>query len=159
MDMRKTFVFALLVTIGSMGAFVTASADDDCGAGLEGNWNIKHADDIKKHLKDHLKIEKSGKGKYAVKIKNESGDILFESTKDFSLTCNGSKGELSGEVKMGHCVHKLEIGYMGKDEISIKIPTVHEKGDCSGHKDALHEEDRKHHIKVATGVRRGSGKD
>lgn len=157
--MRKTFAFSLLVAIGLMGMAATASAGDNCGAGLEGNWNVKNANDIKQHLKHHLKIDKSGSSTYSVKIKNEEGDIVFKSAKDFSLSCSNGKGMLSGEVQMGNCMHKLEIGYTGKDEISIKIPTEHGKGDCTGHKDMLHGEDRKNHTTVATGKRRGSGKN
>jgi hypothetical protein len=156
--MNRLLGTVLLVWIGAFVVAGHVSAGDECGAGLDGNWNVKHAGDIKSHLKHHLKIEKTSAGKYSVKIKSEGGDIVFKSAEDFNLSCSGDKATLSGDVKYGNCMHELEIGYAGEDEISIKIPTVHDKGECTGHKDMLHEGDRKNHKTVATGKRRGSGK-
>ena len=49
----------------------------------------------------------------------------------------------------GNCMHKLVITHPDMDGISIRIPTIHDKGDCTGHKDALHDQDRRNHNKVA----------
>lgn len=166
--MNKLFIVMLIAAFGALGvtnytfASETKEAVGDnsnCGAGLDDNWNVKNGGDIKSHLKHHLKIDKTADGKYSVKIKNEGGDIVFSSKNDFILSCNGSRAELTGEVMFGNCKHRLEIGYAGEDEISIRIPTVHAKGDCTGHKDTLHEKDRKNHNTVASGKRRGSGKN
>lgn len=158
--MKKIFSILLLVTFGSLifsGTTLAGDSNDSCGALIEGNWNVKNADDIKKHLKHHLKIDKASSGKYAVKIKNEEGDILFKSKNDFSLSCSEDPVELklTGDVQMGNCVHALEIGYPYEQEnISIKITTVHGKGECTGHKDSLHGDDRLNHTTVAWGKRR-----
>ena len=68
--MKKLISIILLVSLGALGfASISFAGDDKCGTGLEGNWNVKHAGDTKGHLKHHLKIDKTGTGKYAVKIK------------------------------------------------------------------------------------------
>lgn len=152
--MRKIFAVALLVTSGSLGLAGAAVAGDGCGAGLEGNWIVKQAGDTKSHLKHHLKIEPTGTRRYSVKIKNDDGDVAFKSANDFNLSCSGGKARLSGDVKMGNCMHTLEITYPDMDGLSIKIPTMHGKGDCAGHKDALHEADRHAHKKVASANKR-----
>ena len=159
--MKKTLTTILFVTIASLGLTATAAAadsKDECGAALEGNWIVKHGGDIKKHLKHHLKIDKSSNSKYAVKIKNQEGDVLFKSAKDFIAACSNESGKvtLTGDVKMGNCMHALEIRYPHEaDGVSIKINTVHDKGECAGHKDALHEGDRHKHSTTASGKRRG----
>lgn len=186
--MKKSFVsvsvIALLATL--LGSNVLAknkpetsasSADDSvavssdrdsfaqhCNQVFAGKWNVKKAADIKKHIKHRLKIEQTGNNNYSVKIKNDDGDTTAKSVKDFSLTCS-SKSEgakLSGDVKMGKCVHAMEIGLpyhdpkTGKDDfdkIYIKINTIHSKGECRGHKDTLHDGDRLNHKQVAYGKR------
>jgi hypothetical protein len=90
-SMKRLLSFVLLVSIGAFGFAGQASAGDECGAGLDDNWNVKQAGDIKSHLKHHLKIDKTGSGKYSVRIKNEEGDNLFKSAKDFSLSGSGKK--------------------------------------------------------------------
>lgn len=156
--MNKLSVIIFTGAIASLSILNTVQAeagDGDCGVGLEGNWNVKHAADIKNHVKHHLKIDRTGQNNYSVKIKNDKGDVIFKSKSDFSLSCSGEKARLSGQVKMGHCEHALEIGYsQSTDEMTIKISTVHDKGECTGHKDLLHGKDRRNHNTVASGKRR-----
>ena len=164
--MRKTIFSILLVSIWSLLTIEYASADD-CGGLIEGKWNVKQAGDIKKHLKNRLKIEKTGNGTYSVKIKNDDGETAFKSGKDFTLTCseNSSSAVLAGHIKMGDCTHSLEVGgpynpsssgKNGSDNIYIKFTADHDKVECRGHKDSLHDKDPRKHIQVAYGKRAGS---
>jgi len=158
--MKKIPSVLMLVTFACLilsGAALADDSEGNCGAVFEGNWNVKNADDIKSHLKHHLKIDKTSGGKYTVKIKNDGGDIVFKSENDFSLTCTEDpmKAILTGNVKMGNCVHALEMTYPYEtDNISINITTVHDKGECAGHKDSLHGNDRLNHTRVAMGKKR-----
>jgi hypothetical protein len=158
--MKKILSVILLVTFVSMMLAGTAMADDSessCGSVFEGNWIVKNGGDIKSHLKHHIKIDQTNAGKYALKVKNEQGDIVFSSKNDFSASCSeGSNQEnLSGNIKMGNCEHAMEMAYpVETDMISIKYTTVHGKGECTGHKDTLHGEDRRNHTTVAKGKRR-----
>jgi len=158
--MKKILSVNLLVAFVSMMLAGIAMADDSkssCGSVFEGNWIVKNGGDIKSHLKHHIKIDQTHAGKYAVKVKNEQGDIVFSSKNDFSASCSESSNQenLSGNIKMGNCDHAMVMAYpVETDMISIKYTTVHGKGDCTGHKDTLHGEDRRNHTTVAKGKRR-----
>ena len=143
-----------------------SDASWDCDGAIEGKWNVQKAGDIKKHLKKRLKIEKTGKDRYSVKIKNDDGDTVFKSAKDFSLTCKDKpkSAKITGKVEMGNCMHNLEIGVPFKnpdtrkeefDKIYVKITSDHEKGDCRGHKDSIHDKDTRTHSHVAHAKRAG----
>lgn len=155
--MKKLLLVISLFAFGALIFSGIASADDEnCGAMIEGKWNIKNAGDIKSHVKHQVKIDKQSEGFYSVKIRNQDGDVVYKSDEDFSLSCSGDKAELSGNIKIGHCVHAYMIGYPNEgDNVSVKITTVHDKGECTGHKDTMHEKDRKHHTTVASSKRSG----
>jgi len=138
----------------------------DCGGAIEGKWNVQKAGDIKKHLKHRLKIERTGKDKYSVKIKNDDGDTVFKSKNDFSMSCKDKprSAKITGKVEMGNCMHDLEVGVPYKnpetrkedfDHIYIKFTSDHDKGECRGHKDSLHDKDPRKHSQVAYGKRAG----
>jgi hypothetical protein len=156
--MKKLITLIFMASLWSV--LIVGNVSADCGELIEGKWNVKKADDIKKHVLHRLKIEKTGNGKYSVKIKNDKGDTKFKSAGDFSLSCSNdsTSATLSGNVKMGNCMHAMEVGapYEGSsDNIYIKFTTGHEKGECAGHKDTMHEKDARKHIQVAYGKRAG----
>jgi len=139
----------------------------DCDGAVEGKWNVQKAGDIKKHLKHRLKIEKTGNDKYSVKIKNDDGDMAFKSKNDFSMSCenNPRSAKITGQIEMGNCMHAMEIGVpfnnpdTGKedfDKIYIKFISDHDKGECKGHKDSLHDVDPRKHSQVAYAKRAGN---
>lgn len=145
---------------------VVTDASWDCDGAIEGKWNVQKAGDIKKHLKHRLKIEKTGKDKYSVKIKNDDGDTQFKSAKDFGLTCKDKpkSAKITGNIEMGNCMHTLEIGVPFKnpdtrkeefDKIYVKITSSHDKGECRGHKDSIHDKDTRTHNQVAYAKRAG----
>jgi len=164
--MKKLLIVVNTISLFSVLMIATATgaedkmASADCGNMVEGKWNIKKAADIKSHLKHRLKIEKTEAGKYSVKIKNEEGDTIFKSKEGFNLACDNASASatISGQIKMGNCMHSMEIGspYMNDaDQISIKLTSTHGKGECTGHKDSLHGNDRKNHMQVAYAKRAG----
>ena len=164
--MKKLLIFVSAISLSSVLMIATATGADnkmasvDCGTQLDGKWNVKKAGDIKSHLKHRIKIEKAEAGTYSVKIKNEEGDTVFKSKDGFSLACDSASGSatISGQIKMGNCMHSMEIGspYMNEtDQISIKFTNTHGKGECTGHKDTVHGEDRKNHTQVAYAKRAG----
>lgn len=154
--MKKLSFLVLVVVVWSV--LIVGNASADCGGLIEGNWNIKKAGDLKGHLHHRLKIVKTGSGTYAVKIKNGDGDVIYKSKNDFSLSCDGAESaKLAGNVKMGNCMHALEVGYpsadAGSSNIYVKITSDHDKGECRGHKDSVHDKDPRKHTSVAYGKR------
>ena len=182
--MNKVIVLVLMVLMSAVFFVETASAGKnskdkvedakeavsdaswDCDGAIEGKWNVQKAGDIKKHLKHRLKIEKTGKDKYSVKIKNDDGDTAFKSKNDFRLSCKDKprSAKLTGNIEMGNCMHAMEIGVPFKnpdtkkdefDKIYIEFTSDHDKGECKGHKDSLHDKDARQHSKVAYAKRAG----